>query len=318
MGKARDSKIGSITYQVQEALKEVQIFGVSKYEMKQAFKEYYDGSRSIDKFMHKFGKVNGINGIETFKAYLSISVRAAEYIKETFGVKDIKNINADHVKSYMDSQADKSRSSINTYKAGLEKFESALTVKYGQKYDFKLSEQSFKNSGNKERSGTYSYENPDAMIKALENNNKLSEKIKVAANIVRESGVRFHKTFILGSLKIGKDGTVYCKGKGGRYVEMSGYKELSKETLSRLSKVAVAGKFSLTDRDYKTSLRGLRLAAEETKQKYEAWHSFKKNFAHDTRDTIMTEKKVSYTDAVKDKEYIQSLEHNRELSTYQK
>ena len=318
MGKARENKSESVVFQVQEAMKTIQAFGVSKYEAKEAFKESYQGSKAIDEFMHSFGKQDGIHSIDTFKDYLSVSIRAAQYIKAEYGIKDIKNINAEHIQAYLHSQSDKSRSSINSYKSALEKFETALSTKYNQKYDFKLTEQSFKSAGNKDRAGTYSYERPADILRHIENNKNLSEAQKVAINVVRESGVRFNKTFVSGSLKIGKDGTVYTTGKGGRYVELAGYKELSKETLSRLKKVAVNDKFKLESKDYKAVLKSLKLAAKETNQRYEALHGFKKSFASDVRSKIMSEKNVNYREVLQDKGYIQSLEHNRELSTYQK
>ena len=307
----------SIIYQVQETMKELQRFGESKFEMKESFKNYYNGSKAIDEFMHSFGKTAGIHSVSTFKDYLAVSIRAAQFAKQEFGIKDIKNINAEHIQAYLHSQSDKSRSSINNYKSALEKFEVALSVKYNRQYDFKLTEQNFKNAGNKERSGTYAYERPNDILRNIESNKNLSESQKIAVNIAKESGVRFNKTFVSGSLKIA-DGVVYTQGKGGRYVELTGYKELSKETIARLEKVAVDGKLKLQDRDYKAVLGALKKAAKETGQKYEACHGFKKSFAADVRAEIMDTKGVSYKEAVKDVGYIQSLEHNRELSTYQK
>lgn len=308
----------SIVYQVQETMKTIEQIGQSKHEAKEAFKENYSGSKAIDEFMHCFGKQDGIHSIDTFKDYLSVSIRAAQYIKAEFGIKDIKNINAEHIKAYLESQADKSRSSINNYKAALEKFETALSTKFDRQYDFKLTEQSFKSAGNKDRAGSFAYERPADILRHIENNKNLSESQKIAVNIAKESGVRFNKTFVKGSLKIGKDGTVFTQGKGGRYVELSNYKELSKETIARLEKVAVDGKFKLQGRDYKAVLSGLKKAAKATGQRYEALHGLKKNFASDVREKIMSEKNISYKDAIKDKGYIQSLEHNRSLATYEK
>ncbi len=317
MGKARENKAESVVFQVQEAMKTIERFGESKHEAKEAFKAGYDGNKAIDEFMHNFAKTDGIHSVDTFKDYLSVSIRAAQFAKQEFGIKEIKNINAEHIQAYLHSQAEKSRSSINNYKSALEKFETALSVKYGQKYDFKLSEQNFKNASNKDRAGTYAYERPNDIIKYIEGNRNLNEAQKVAINVVRESGVRFHKTFVLGSLKIA-DRVVYTTGKGGRYVPLDGYKELSKETIARLEKVAGDGKLKLKDKEYKAILKALKSAAKETSQRYEALHGLKKNFASDVREKIMTEKNVSYREAIKDNGYIQSLEHNRSLATYEK
>lgn len=318
MGKARENKAESVVFQVQEAMKELQRFGESKFDSKEAFKAEYQGSKAIDEFMHNFAKTDGIHSIDTFKDYLSVSIRAAQFAKTEFGIKDIKNLTSEHIQAYLHSQDSKSRSSINSYKSALEKFEVALSVKFDRQYDFKLSEQTFKNAGNKDRAGSFAYERPNDILRNIESNKNLSEAQKVALSIVRESGVRFNKTFVSGSLKIGKDGTVYTTGKGGRYVPLDGYKELSKETLNRLEKVAGDGKLKLKDKEYKAVLGALKKAAKATGQRYEALHGFKKSFASDIRSKIMTEKNISYREVLQDKGYIQSLEHNRELSTYQK
>jgi hypothetical protein len=309
----------SITYQVLEAFKNLQRFGESKFKAKQEFKARYNGDKGVDKFMAAFAKSTGVFATTTFKGYLSISIRASEYIKEHFGIKNIKNINSDHIKSYLESISKRSNDTLHTYKSALNKFESALTQKYGQKYDFKINETQFKSAGVKERAGYYSYENKESLIKAIDSNNKTPDKIKLAIAVIEQSGIRLHKSLILNGLRLDSKGELYAVGKGGKIQKFEGFNSLSPETKEKvLSEIDKNGKFQLTTKEYKQTLKHLDKAAEATGQPYEAAHSLKKGFAGDVRTEISEKTGKEYKEIVNSKEYNRALAHNRRVSTYER
>lgn len=317
---ARERERASITYQVIEAFKVLQRFGESKHLAKELFKSGYDNeNKCVDKFMAEFGKSTGIFGTTTYKSYISISIRAANFIKENYGIKNIKNINADHIKSYLDGKASHLKDTLNTYKSALNKFEQALSVKYNQKYDFKINETQFKSAGVKGRAGSFAYENKESLIKELGSNNKVSDRLKLAVAISEQSGIRVHKSLVLNGLRLDSKGELYAVGKGGKIAKFEGFNSLSKETEKKvLSEIDKNGKFQLTVKEYKQGLKHLEKAAAATEQSYEAWHSFKKGFAADVRTEIMSTTGKTYKETIHDDNYNHSLAHNRRVPTYER
>lgn len=320
----RENKLGSVVFQTQEAMKELIQFGESKHLAKESFKSNYSGSQAIDKFMHSFGKSDGIHSYATLKSYLQESIRLAKFVKETYGVKDISKITAEQVKDFFNQRtAGLAKASLSMYKSALEKFESALSLKYNQKYDFKLSETVkelragtvFKT---KERAGYYGYTNPAALLKSIDENKTIPESHKIAIAIALESGSRLHKTLTVSGVKIDKLGNFYTVGKGGRLERFESFNSLSKETADRLqSYLKDTGKKTLkvSNRDYKNILSELDKAAAATGQNYEAGHGLKKDFAADVRAKLI-EQGMSYNQAVNSKEYQNALAHNRHLNAY--
>ena len=317
-------QLGSITFQAQEAMKTLILFGQSKHSDKETFLKNYDGNKSIDKFMSLFGKQSGIYSYTTFKDYLSVAIAAARYAKETFGVKDIKNLQKEHIQSFLQSKISEgvSKSTFNLNKSALEKFETALEKKFSQKYNFEIKTMSLQEKENlqtKERAGYYCYENPAALLNNINENKNIPESHKVAVSIAFETGARFHKTMTIAGIKQDKDG-FYTVGKGGRIEMFEGLNSMTEKTADRLNiYLKESGKetFKLTNRDYKAVLREVEKAAKVTGQSYEALHGLKKSFAKDVREELI-EAGMSYKDAINSKEYQHSLAHNRHLSTYER
>ena len=315
----------SIVYQTQQTMKELISFGQSKHAAKENFLKEYSGAKSIDKFMSSFGKQSGIYSFDTFKSYLSVAIDAARFAKKNFGVKDIKNLTKEHIQSFLQAGIDKNlaKSTISGYCAALEKFSTALSIKYEQKYNFEIKSGLLQEKEKlviKERSGYYCYENPAGLFKNIDENKNIPESHKIAFSIALETGARFHKTMTVSGIKQDKDGFFYTVGKGGRIERFEGLNSLSLKTADRLKAyLKNEGKetFKLSKQDYKTVLREVEKAAKATNQHYEALHGLKKNFAKDVREKLI-EKGMSYKDAINSKEYQHSLAHNRHLSTYER
>ena len=319
-------QLGSITFQVQETMKTLISFGQSKHSAKTEFLKSYDGNKAIDKFMAGFGKASGIYSHTTFKDYLSKAILAARFAKENFGIKDIKNLTAEHIQSFLQAGIDKNlaKSSIQAYCAALEKFETALERKFEKKFDFgikttELQEKEKEKLQVKQRAGYYCYENPSTLFKNINENKNIPESHKIALSIASETGSRFHKTMTIAGIRQDKDG-FFTAGKGGRIERFEGLNSMTEKTADRLNTyLKESGKetFKLTERDYKAVLREVEKAAKTTGQNYEALHGLKKSFAKDVREELI-KSGMTYKETINSKEYQHSLAHNRHLSTYER
>ena len=274
--------------------------------------------------MASFGKQSGIYSFETFKNYLSKAIDAARFAKENFSIKEIKNLTAEHIQSFLQAKIEEkvSKSTFNSYQSALEKFETALTLKYSQKYDFSIKNAGFQGKENlqtKERAGYYCYENSAALLRNINENKNIPESHKIALSVAAETGARFHKTMTVSGIRQNVNG-FFTAGKGGRIEKFEGLNSLSLKTADRLNAYLKSiGKetFKLTNKDYKAVLREVKQAAKDTGQNYEALHGLKKNFAKDVREKLIAET-GSYKDTINSKEYQHSLAHNRHLNAYER
>ena len=322
--REKREKLGSMAFQATETMKTLIAFGQSKHSAKTEFLKNYDGNKAINEFMAGFGKQTGIYSHTTFKDYLSKAIDAARFAKEYFSLKDISKINSEMINAFLQSKIDKNvaKSTIQGYCAALEKFETALTLKYSQKYDFQIKAAALQEKEKlavKGRSGYYCYENSDILLKNINENKNIKESHKIAIAVSQETGARFHKTMTIAGIRQDKDG-FFTAGKGGRIERFEGLNSLSLKTADRLNTyLKNEGKetFKLTAQDYKAVLKEVEKAAKDTGQHYEALHGLKKNFAKDVREELV-KTGMTYKETINSKEYQHSLRHNRHLSTYER
>ena len=304
----------SIVYQTQQAFKELIRFGESKHSAKTEFLRKYEGSKSIDKFMASFAKSSGIYSHTTFKDYLSKAVEAAKFIKENFSLKDISKINSEMINAFLQSKISEgvSKSTFNSYKSALEKFETVLTLKYSQKYDFKIKTTELQGKEKltiKGRAGYHPYSNPTLIVNQIKSMN-IAETHKVAVELSQMTGLRLHKALLSG-IKINPNGILTTQSKGGRIKEMA----VSKVIYDKIANLANSGGvFKLDSKDYKSILEDLKIAARDTGQSYEACHGFRHSFFL-SKSAELQEKgmdlKTSWTTVSKS-----DMDHNRFISAY--
>jgi hypothetical protein len=300
-------RLKSTVQQVLETMNAIKQIGGSKHSAKESFRTDYGGSKAIDDFMHSFGKTSGIFSDQTFKDYLSKAINFAKFVKTEFGVKDISQITAEHVKAYFTNESKRGNQSA------IEKFETALIAKYGKHFDLRVAEAvAGKPRTFKERAGSYGYSDKNALLNYI-NNSNIKDTHKLIVNIAAETGVRIHKAITQAGIITRQDGTVYTQAKGGRIQELN----LNKETKAELMRLSENGIFILNGKEYKTALSELEKAAIATGQAPEAFHGFKQNLAREIRDDLQRQG-LSFKESTHDKGYIQALEHNREVGAYRR
>ena len=299
----------SIVFQVLNAFNEIKMTGSSKHIAKNEFRSTYNGSKAIDEFMHKFGKSSGIYSDKTFKDYLTKSINFAKYVKSEFGIKDISQINSEHVKAYFANDEKRGNQSA------IEKFETALTAKYEKHFDLKVAEAVAKKERVfKERAGTHPYQDKNAILNYINESKNIKESHKLVVNIAAATGARMHKILTESGIKINDSG-FYIKAKGGRIHELDLSDKLKIQLANYIEKTGTD--FKLGDKEYKKILSELKSAALATGQHSEGLHGFKQNLAQEIRDDLQKQGK-SFKEAIRDNKYIHALQHNREVSEYRR
>ncbi len=306
----------SIVYQTQETMKTLIEFGQSKHAAKENFLKEYSGNKAIDKFMAGFGKASGIYSIETFKSYLSVAIDAARFAKENFGVKDIKNLTKEHIQSFLQAGIDKNIAKATNQKhcAALEKFETALSIKYSMPYNFEIKTTALQGKEKlqaKQRAGYHPYDNPALIVNQIKTMD-IKDSHKVAIELTKETGLRLHKALTTAGIKINIiDKTLSTVSKGGRLKEMAVSKELYYKVASLAGEKGV---FKLSSKDYKSILSELEKAAKATNQHYEALHGFRHSFFLEKTSELQKEGmnlKDSWNKTSKE-----DMDHNRFVSAY--
>lgn len=313
-------KTGSVKNQVQQAFKEIRVFDESKHVAKEAFKATAE-TRQIDKFMSNFAKETGIFSYQTYKDYLQVSVNFAQFIRENFGIKDISKLNSEHAKAFLESKANLSKTTVQKYSSALEKFETALSIKYNKEFSFNvksaLPSAIKENLKVAERSGYHPYSDVKAILTNINENKNISDAHKFVVNIVAETGLRGHKAITAAGIRIDTSGNVFTQSKGGRIKVLNLSQDLKSQFNNYLERTG-NNFFKLSERDYKQILSELKIAAKETNQSYEAIHGFRHSYALSVLSNLQGEKNMSFKEATHDKGYIQSLDHNREVSAYRR
>lgn len=303
--------IGSVAYQTNVAFKDLQAFGDSKHFAKENFKLRYDGSNQIDKFMIAFAKEVGIFSHQTYKDYLSVSIYAAKFAQEKFGIKDISKLDAAHIQAFLKEKVrdGASKPTIQKYSSALAKFETALQLKYGKEYNFNiksaLSDKIKNGLQVKERAGFSGYAKPDKLVNHIQKMN-IRDEFKIASRLQFESGVRGLKD--LNHIKIINNKAVSVT-KGGKSRDLS----LSPRLLSDLKNHLSNNNLNTFKANYKEYLSVLKAASAATGQRYEASHGLRHNF-FENKTAELQRQGMSIQDSWK--QVSKEIGHNRIVHNY--
>ena len=119
MSRARTNKRGSLNYQINQRMREMDRIGESRYEAKRDYKENIENNTT--------GKTVGIHSYGTFGTYKSSIKQFTKWAKETEqGIKNIEDVKEEHIKDYIKYRSDEGYSSY-TYSKDL----SALNKVFG-------------------------------------------------------------------------------------------------------------------------------------------------------------------------------------------
>ena len=119
MSRARTNKRGSLNYQINQRMREMDRIGESRYQAKKDYKENIEENKQ--------GKTVGIHSYKTFGTYKSSIKQFVSWAKETEqGIRNIEDVKEEHIKDYIKYREEQGYSSY-TYSKDL----SALNKVFG-------------------------------------------------------------------------------------------------------------------------------------------------------------------------------------------
>ncbi len=262
------AKLGSIPYQCQQALEVVNDIGHSKHT---AASEARAGGAANS---HEVAQETGIYSYKYGSDCLNTWVAAAKWCKETFGIKDIKQLDGGHLRTWIEHKVDEGLTarSANTYVGQLAKFGVALERMDGQARAFgpELTAARSYVSDNAGRTvhENRAFVNPQAVAGTLER-----PEHRLAGEIQIEAGPRVREVGLIKADQLIGQNQVEVEAKGGQIVTLT----LAPETYSKLSHhIAQNGDFRIDINAYRADIKQ---ACEAVGEKYSGPHSFRYNFA---------------------------------------
>jgi hypothetical protein len=280
--------LGNVNYQVQRLFRESGInqIGSSKHLAKEEARRLL-AQQGEKASWHSVGKQLGIYSYRTADAYRDIWKHLFHHAKTECGIRDIENLSADHVKSYLKSKiiAGVSRATFAQYAAGIEKLETALNLfsqkfNRGNEYSFSLAidEARSEASGLNKFSGSRAYRNPEVIPSFINN-----QYFRLVAEIQLGSGARVYEASLIlpDQLKgLGADpitgkqiGVVSIEGKGGKNRDLM----LPLAVFQKLDGIIDNnGKLQISKRQYQHEVRQAALQAGERPH---GTHGFRWNWA---------------------------------------
>jgi integrase len=166
-------KLGNVKYQITNMFKELEDFGTKKHEIKsENYKAYQEAKAKGETTNYNPVKANEkIQGRTTFKSYLNICIKAGEFIKQTYGVKDMSTIkdNPTYLAKYLNNciNRDLSAHTIKTYASALVKgFGLESTKDLAIKLPDKNVDTIFRNRGEKDHHSKFNAEKQADVLKA--------------------------------------------------------------------------------------------------------------------------------------------------------
>jgi len=277
-----NKRVGSISYQVNKIIKQLNGVGTSKKEAREnrTTSKIALNGRNVSK------KIHSVKYLADTKRTL---INLGKFAKENYGIKDFSNINIAIVKDW-----------INSKNIGYRGASNYLSILNKVRLNNKINGQQFiKISGGaiqklreelrprlpKPANETRAYKNLDKV--------KIAERYEIAFRLQKDYGLRVTAATKI-NLEQLKGNTLTYKEKGGKISQ----KELSPELAQKIRETAKNGGYKIP---YSSYQEALQKAIESTGQKYTGTHGIRHYYAQKRLEEGLTKAEVS-----------QELGHNRE------
>ena len=270
------ARLGSVKYQVSQILQKVNGIGTSKKETREQ-----SGAKSLESGHKVSDKVHSYKSLENMRNDLT---NLANYAKAEFQIQDIREINIDIVKSWIDSK-NISYNTASNYFSELNKVSDHFNF---TREEIKELRADLKNYLPKTVLETRAYKNLEKI--------ELNPKHQAAFELQRDYGLRVNASTHINLDKQLHGNTLTYREKGGKL----GKKELNPTLAQKIKENAVDGKYEVNKRTYS---RDLQKKIEESGQKYNGTHGIRHSYAQKMMETN-SKAEVS-----------QELGHNREEIT---
>ena len=246
------ARLGSVKYQVSQIIQKVNGIGTSKKETREQ-----SGVKSLESGHKVSDKVHSYKSLENLRNDLT---NLANYAKEEFQLRDIKEINIDIVKSWIDSK-NISYNTASNYFSELNKVSDHFNF---TREEIKELRADLKNDLPKTVLETRAYKNLEKI--------ELNPKHQAAFELQRDHGLRVNASTHIDLNKQLHGNTLTYREKGGKLSQ----KELSPNLVQKLRENAVEGKYEINKRTYS---RDFQKQIEKSGQKYNGTHGIRHTYA---------------------------------------
>ena len=252
------ARLGSVKYQVSQILQKVNGIGTSKKESREQ-----SGVKSLESGHKVSDKVHSFKSLENLRNDLT---NLANFAKEEFQIKDIKEINIDILSSWIESKNINYNTASN-YMSELNKVSDHFNF---TKEQIKELRSDLKKDLPKTELETRAYKNLEKI--------ELKEKHQVAFELQRDYGLRVNASTHINLDKQLNGNTLTFREKGGKL----SHKELSPNLAQKIKENAVEGKYEINKRTYG---RDFQRAIEKSGQKYNGTHGIRHSYAQKRLET---------------------------------
>ncbi len=252
------ARLGSVKYQVSQILQNVNGIGTSKKETREQ-----SGVKSLESGHKLSDKVHSFKSLENLRNDLT---NLATYAKTEFKIQDIKEINIDIVKSWIDSK-NISYNTASNYFSELNKVSDHFNF---TREEIKELRADLKNDLPKTVLETRAYKNLEKI--------ELNPKHQAAFELQRDHGLRVNASTHIDLNKQLNGNTLTYREKGGKLSQ----KELNPTLAQKIRENAVEGKYEVNKRTYS---RDLQKKIEESGQKYNGTHGIRHSYAQKMMET---------------------------------
>ena len=252
------ARLGSIKYQISNIINSHNGIGVSKKEQRAN-----SGLKSLENGHNVSDKIHSYKSIENLRNDLT---NLANYAKAEFQIKDIKEINIDIVKSWIDSK-NISYNTASNYFSELNKVSDHFNF---TREEIKELRADLKNDLPKTVLETRAYKNLEKI--------ELNPKHQAAFELQRDHGLRVNASTHIDLNKQLHGNTLTYREKGGKLSQ----KELNPTLAQKIKENAVDGKYEINKRTY---ARDLQKKIEESGQKYNGTHGIRHSYAQRKLET---------------------------------
>jgi integrase len=244
---------GGIKYQVSKIINQHKGIGESKLESRNSSGLKAENGHPVSDKFHSY------RSIDHARANL---INLGNYAKSEFNIKDMSKIDAEVVKSWIESK-DLSYRSASNYLSELNKVADHFSF---DKNDIKEMRAEFKETlrENILESRAYSQQVLDRV--------ELSEKMQVTFELQRDYGLRVSEASHINLKNLDKNNVLHYQQKGGMWSE----KEISKELADKIRENATDGKFNVSVRSYE---RHLKAEIEAKGGEWHGTHGIRHSFA---------------------------------------
>lgn len=252
------ARLGSVKYQVSQILQKINGIGTSKKESREK-----SGAKSLESGHKVSDKVHSYKSLENLRNDLT---NLANYAKEEFKIKDIREINIDIVNAWIDSK-NISYNSASNYMSELNKVSDHFNF---TKEEIKELRADLKNDLPKTVLETRAYKNLEKI--------ELNPKHQAAFELQRDYGLRVNAATHIDLNKQLNRNTLTYREKGGKLSQ----KVLNPNLAQKIRENAVEGKYEINKRTY---ARDFQREIEKSGQKYNGTHGIRHTYAQKMLET---------------------------------